>query len=241
LDQSLQLEPTQVGGFLQSYRSIIPESVGGAESGAEFETFGLALEQRLHTGTYVGLSGEILKSSVNRTLGAFVTDPLLPAEISSIHDSLSYKEMDLRIGVDQLVGKGMALGAAYRVSQANLDDSYPEVGPDAVVSGIQRETHWQSLLHNVELHAIYNHSSGFFGEVQALWYAQSNRGRTPEMGGADFWQFNAWAGYRLLHRRADLAIGLLNFTDQDYKLDPLNLYVPLPRSRTLAVRVQFSF
>jgi hypothetical protein len=34
---------------------------------------------------------------------------------------------------------------------------------------------------------------------------------------------------------------LLNLTDQDYKLNPLNLYDDLPRSRTLAVRLQLSF
>jgi len=30
LDQSYQLEPSQVAGFVQSYRSIIPESIAGA-------------------------------------------------------------------------------------------------------------------------------------------------------------------------------------------------------------------
>ena len=54
IDQSFQLEPSQVAGFIQSFRSIIPESVAGANAGAKFEAFGLSLEQKFHTGTYLG-------------------------------------------------------------------------------------------------------------------------------------------------------------------------------------------
>jgi outer membrane receptor protein involved in Fe transport len=36
-DQSFALEPTQVAGFNQAWRSLIPESVAGANSGARFE------------------------------------------------------------------------------------------------------------------------------------------------------------------------------------------------------------
>jgi hypothetical protein len=36
-------------------------------------------------------------------------------------------------------------------------------------------------------------------------------------------------------------LGVLNLTDQDYHLNPLNLYNELPRSRTLELRLQFNF
>ena len=64
---------------------------------------------------------------------------------------------------------------------------------------------------------------------------------TPQRTGADFWQFNAFAGYRFLHRKAEVTLGLLNITDQNYNLNPLNLYNELPRSRTLALRLQLNF
>ena len=64
---------------------------------------------------------------------------------------------------------------------------------------------------------------------------------TPAEPGDDFWQFNAFAGYRFLHRKAEVTLGLLNITDQNYNLNPLNLYNELPRSRTLALRLQLSF
>ena len=64
LDQSYQMEPSQVAGFIQSYRSIIPESIAGDNAGAKFETYDLSLEQKFSTGTYLGISGEILNSTV---------------------------------------------------------------------------------------------------------------------------------------------------------------------------------
>src|SRR5258705_2565042 len=46
-DQSFQLEPTQVGGFNQAYRSLIPESVVGPLASPYFETSGLALDTQI--------------------------------------------------------------------------------------------------------------------------------------------------------------------------------------------------
>jgi hypothetical protein len=38
-----------------------------------------------------------------------------------------------------------------------------------------------------------------------------------------------------------MRVGLLNITDQDYRLNPLNLYRELPRERTLAASLKFNF
>ena len=89
LDQSYQLEPSQVAGFIQSYRSIIPESIAGANAGAKFETYDLSLEQKFPTRTYLGVSGEILNSTVNRMDGVFnyypfVYDDPIPADCVKI-------------------------------------------------------------------------------------------------------------------------------------------------------------
>ena len=39
----------------------------------------------------------------------------------------------------------------------------------------------------------------------------------------------------------DISVGLLNATDTDYKLNPLNPYVELPRERVVAARVRLRF
>ena len=82
---------------------------------------------------------------------------------------------------------------------------------------------------------------GGFAQLQALWNSQSNQGYAPDMPGDDFWQFNAFAGYRFPGRRAELTVGVLNLAGQDYHLNPLTLYNELPRERTFVARLRLSF
>jgi Tfp pilus assembly protein PilF len=244
IDQSYQLEPSQVAGFIQNYRSIIPESIAGANAGAGFETFDLSLEQKFRTGTYLGVSGEILNSTVDRVDGAFDFNFLAPPAVPSVlRENLGYQEKTLQITANQLLGKEWALGASYRLSQAMLNDNYVDV-PNSVLNGFvnfQPRQRTEGILNQLDLTAIYNHPSGFFAEGEALWFDQSNDGYTPAEPGDDFWQFNLFAGYRSPHRKAELTVGLLNIAGQDYNLNPLNIYNELPRTRTIAVRLQLNF
>jgi tetratricopeptide (TPR) repeat protein len=246
LDQSYQLEPSQVAGFIQNYRSIIPESIAGPNAGAQFETYDLSLEQKFRTGTYLGVSGELLNSTVNRVDGVFnyYSDLLDNPVPSGLREHLDYDEKSLLFTANQLLGRDWALGARYRLSQAVLNDNYPDV-PDFVPapnsSPLIPSQRTKGVLQQLNLSAIYNHPCGFFAQEEANWYGQSNSGYTPGEPDADFWQFNAFAGYRFPRRKAEVTLGLLNITGQNYKLSPLNVYNEMPRSRTLALRLQLSF
>jgi outer membrane receptor protein involved in Fe transport len=77
--------------------------------------------------------------------------------------------------------------------------------------------------------------------MDANWYRQSNFGFSPAEPGDNFWQINASAGYRFFHRKAELSVGVLNLTDQNYALEPLNLYNEMARTRTFFVRLLLSF
>jgi outer membrane receptor protein involved in Fe transport/Tfp pilus assembly protein PilF len=244
VDQSYQIEPSQVAGFIQNYHSIIPESVEGDNAGAKFETYDLSLEQKFSTGTYLGISGEILNSTVNRVDGAFDYYPLsLPnPRASGVSENLNYQEESLLVTANQLLGRDWSLGARYLLTQAVLNDSFPgvPVSPSAISNPIIPRQRTEGVLQQLSLSAIYNNPCGFFAQGEAQWYAQNNNGYTPSEG-ADFWQFNAYIGYRFLQRRAEVTLGLLNITDQNYNLNPLNLYNELPRSRTLVVSLQMHF
>jgi hypothetical protein len=61
------------------------------------------------------------------------------------------------------------------------------------------------------------------------------------MAGDDFWQLNAQVGYRFYRNQCELSCGVLNIADQDYRLNPLNPYVELPRDRTFVVRCKLNF
>jgi len=243
VDQSYQLEPSQVAGFIQSFRSVIPESVAAESPGAQFETYGVSLEQKFSTGTYLGLSGQILNSLDRQVVGAF--DVQFPESLyatpSGLRENLDYQEKTLQFTANQLLGRDWAMGAEYGISQATLNNNFINV-PDGLrfLNFVPRQR-TEAILQQGELFAIYNHPSGFFLRGEALWNDQSNAGYTPNLPGDDFWQFNAFAGYRFLHRRAELRLGLLNIGGQDYNLNPLNLHEEYPRQRTFTMRLRLNF
>jgi Tfp pilus assembly protein PilF len=238
-DQSVRLEPTQVAGFNQAFRSLFPDSLVGPVPGSEFETFQLGLDHKFKTRTYVVLDAAILKSKAERTMGVFEffefnNSP--PAAASQTRQKLDFEEKSLTLTLNQLVGDRWSLGSRYRLSQSELDTKLPDV-PTTVITN----THDRAVLHQLNLFTIYNHPSGFFAEAEALWWAQSNHGYIPDLSGDDFWQFNVFAGYRFPRRHGEITVGLANITDQNYRLNPLSLYGELPRDRTLVVSFKFNF
>jgi len=246
IDQAYELEPSQVAGFIQSFSSIIPESVVGANSGAKFETYGLSLEQKFSTGTYLGISGEILNSDINRADGAFnvnVSQGLSPAAPSSLQEDLDYTEESLLLTANQLLGKEWSVGGTYSLSRAILNDDFPGVPNFLLIPPVdfQPRQRLQGILNELDLFAIYNHPCGVFAEGEALWYDQHNLGYSGTEPGDNFWQFNVYAGYRFPRRRAQVTLGLLNLAGRNYQLNPMNLYNELPRERTLAVQFNFNF
>jgi outer membrane receptor protein involved in Fe transport len=243
LDQSYRLEPSQVAGLNQAWRGLIPESVAGAQAGARLENGSLEWNQRLPTETYLAIRGDVNRSKVSRQVGVF--DLPFLAEPSSTLERLDFKETSLTATLNQLIGRGGAFGAQYRLSNAQLEDDYPNI-PESVPHffppfELKPRQNLESTLHQVQLFAVLNHPSGCFGRLEALWSSQNNQGYEPGRPGDSFWQFNVFAGYRFPNRRAEIRLGLLNLTDQDYRLNPLNLTAELPRDRTFVASLRLNF
>jgi hypothetical protein len=240
-DTSVRLEPSQIAGFNQAFRSIIPESVIGLVPGSAFDTFGVALDQRFKTRTYLTAVGEILYSKGEREDGAHVATKafgiVTPYVPSGTRESLYYRERSFTLGLNQLLGKYFSLGASYRFSDAEFQEHFVEL--TALSPSPDRDE--SATLQQVNLFANFNHASGLFAQAGGIWSRQSNFGYSPDIPGDDFWQVNAFVGYRFLRRQAELRFGLLNLTDRDYRLNPLNLYNELPRHRTLAASFKFYF
>ena len=82
-DQSVRLEPVQLAGFNQAFRSLVPESVAGLVPGPRFETFGAGIDQKIApTRTYLLAQGEILRSLGTRTVGILTNNVLGPAPLT---------------------------------------------------------------------------------------------------------------------------------------------------------------
>jgi tetratricopeptide (TPR) repeat protein len=242
-DESVQLEPTQVAGFNQVFRSIISESVIGSVAAPEYESGGLLVEEKFDCGTYLAAQAMILRSEVDRRVGtfdAFFSGPFLipPVTASTLAQNLDYEEQDLAVTVNQLIGNELSLGAKYEVSYANLETTFPEFFASAPSFAVSRQ---KATLHEAEVYAIYNHPSGWFGRIEGYWARQHNLGYFPDIPGDEIFQLNAYAGFRFRRNFGDVTLAFLNITDQDYKLNPLNYYNELPRERTFAVRVRLNF
>jgi Flp pilus assembly protein TadD len=242
-DTSVRLEPTELAGFIQTYRSAIPESVAGQVPGSRFETWGLALDKRFPTtGTYLLASLDGLSQRGDRLTGVFNYVP--PAAAAQLEERLNYQETAASLTLNQLVGEEWAFAAKYSFAFARLLDSYPALSPSLPTFPpypflSRQDIH--GLLHELDLQSIYNHRSGFFASVEGRLFSQSSGGYTPGLPGDTLWQMDAATGYRFYQRRATIRLAVLNLTDQDYRLNPLNLHPDLPRRRTLDLALHVEF
>ena len=249
-DESIRLEPTQMAGFTQAFRSTISEDILGSIEGARFKVTGISIESKLPTRTYLGADWTQVEQSLNRSIGAFdiLSSPSNPAFIgvlpSQTEERITYKENALTFTVNQLIGDHWSLGARYRYVRSEFDSQLPEVSPAVYPAGVRA---LEATLREATIFANFNHESGIFARAEATHYDQENEGYALGSLGTDgstsdqFWMVNAFAGYRFMQNRAEVSVGVLNITDTDYQLNSLNPITDLPRERTLAVRCRFSF
>jgi Flp pilus assembly protein TadD len=235
-DQSIRLEPTQMAGFVNAYRSILPESGVGILPGAEQDIGGVAWDQQFGPKTFLTLSGQWLRSDGVRSLGTFDFSNL-PADLANTPQSLDYEEKSLLVSLNRLIDPWFFAGANYRLSYATLDTSLSRIPTTVLPTGsVQRD----STLHQLQLFTGIQHPSGFFARVEGIFSRQSHDDST-QTADESVWQWNLWAGYRFWQRRAEVSTGILNIGDHDYQLHPLHYYNELPRERTFAARFRLSF
>src|SRR5262249_3686513 len=144
-DQSFQIEPSQVGGFNQTFRSLVPESVALSAASPHNETWGLAWDQKFPTRTYFGAQAQLLTSEADRLVGSqditeslvlvpdpnnpglFIFQPQIFYTPTATREHLKYYERNLTLGLNQLLSDEWSLGARYRLSDVNLKRDYPEI------------------------------------------------------------------------------------------------------------------
>ncbi len=238
-DTSIRLEPVQVAGFTQAFRSLAPESVTGLVPGTEFETVSAGIDHQFPTHTYIGVTAEWLRSDANQTVGAFDFTAQGRFEVipSSVQLRLPYDERSVQVNLNQLLGEQWSAGLSYRWSEADLDQQFE--APYAALPKSPNRS-YQAVLHQVNGLLQYAHRCGFYAQFISRWNGQTVRG-FPGQPGDDFWQFDTYAGYRFAQRRVDVRLGVLNLTDRDYRLQPLNVHEEYPRERMFyaSLRLQF--
>lgn len=239
LDESYRLEPTELAGFPQAFRSLISESIVGSQSAPTFETAGAALDLKFNSRTYIGLQVERLGSKVNQGLGAFlIPNGGITAVVSPTTEQLDYVERTASISLNQLMGDDFVFGVDYKINLAQLNQTLPEIPVTTLPSASQDLS---ARLQQVNTYLQYNHPSGFYARGEVNWYGQHNTGWTPAEPNVSFAQENIYVGYRLARRRVELQGGILNLSGGDYNLNPLTIYQELPRKRVFEASLKLIF
>lgn len=241
-DNGIRLEPTQIAGFTQTFRSLIPESIAGLSPASRFRTAGLAFDHTASENLFLGANLERLRSDNSRTVGAFTNGTALPVPDTAARfdEHLEFQETRLNVYANRLIGDHWAASARYRWSHAHLETRTPSL-PNAAAGVDALERDETSSLGEVAFNLNYNHPSGFFGAWNSSFLHQNNKGYETPLDDSRFWTHDAFVGYRLKRRTAEFRAGILNISDVDYQLAPLNNYGTIPRGRTVFVSLRFNF
>ncbi|MCW1924545.1 FecR domain-containing protein [Luteolibacter arcticus] len=237
-DESVRLEPTQVAGFTQSFRTLINESVVGGVPGLLFDIGGASVLYKFPTRTYLGGEAFVRTAAADRGVGVLAVDSstFTYYDTVQIAEDLDYQEWGGTAYVNQLLGEEWALGARYSYTSADLDRSFPELTASGVPGFSSAES---SDLHQAEAYLIWNHASGWFSRLNARFFSQDNSGYTPTRPGDSWTQLDFSLGKRFLDNRGSLEAGVLNLTGEDYRFNPLLTLPDFPRDRTFFVEMRF--
>jgi tetratricopeptide (TPR) repeat protein len=242
-DESVRLEPVQLAGFNQAYRTVISESIAGSVETPQYKIWGLGLDGSLPTRTWWGVSGQVIEQDVDRSLGVFTgydhpAFPIVPAFFpDQTSQRLTYREASASLTVNQLIGDEFSIGTGYRYTRSKLRTSL-----DFRTLGDAAD------LHEVSLYANWNSPTGWFARAEANWFLQELDDDPQQLfadpfprKGDDFLQLNAWLGYRFNRNMCEVSAGVLNLGGSDYRLSPLSPHAELARDRTAVLRCRFSF
>jgi tetratricopeptide (TPR) repeat protein len=247
-DESVRLEPSQLAGFNQAFRTVLSESLEGSVEAPVYQIFGLSFEGDIASRTWWGASIGVIDQEVERTRGVFTgyTLPGPPTQpivyfADGNRENLDYREASLSLSLNRLLGDEFSVGAGYLMTRSELDISNPELKSFALADNNSSN---RANLQQLSLYAEWNSPSGVFAHADVSGYDQDVKGSPPinfEGSGDEFVQLNAWAGYRFNRNLCELTAGVLNLGDTDYQLSPLNPYSNIPRERTYFVACRLSF
>lgn len=236
-EDSVRLEPTQIAGFIQSYRNLIPESLVGSTAGARQEIGGVGLDWKFKPGSYFGLEAARLHSDVKRVIGVY--DFLLDtAEFvpSGTPQKLDYTEHSVLAVLNHQFTTELSAGLRCRFTRSELEARLPNLLPNP---GFPNHTSDTAELYQPEAWLQYKLPCGFYTKFIARGLIQDNH--TPALQDEAVPQFDLLFGWRFWRQQAEVTLGLLNLTDQDYKLNPLTPFTDIPRERAFLARLRLSF
>ncbi len=243
IDEPVRLEPNQVSGFIQTFRSLIPENVTGTIPASSIDVANFAVDGKLGEDTYFGLSVFRGDSDVERSRNAFEAAffPFPPVDVNgfSFEEVFNYEETQVAMRLDRLFGDEWSTGLRFVWNNAQIDRSTPglpeTIAPFPVLKNLGAD------LVKISWNFHYQSSNGFFARGEFTYWWQENRNYDPVLPGDSFRMVDIEVGYRLKSDRGEFVLGLMNLTDEDYQINPLNNFNQIPRERTFIAAGRISF
>lgn len=237
-DESVRLEPTQVSGFTQSFRTLANESELGGLPAPLFDTAGASVLWKLSSRTYLGAEGFFRQAEATRGVGALGLDQAFPFpydQVLTAEENLDYREWGGSIHINQLLCDTLSVGARYTFTRGELDSEFPEL---SAINFTGLNASEASELHEAEAYLHWNHPDGWFSRFSARFLSQDNEGYGGSRPGDSWTQLDLAVGRRLFDNRAAFTIGILNLTDEDYDFNPLITRPEQPRERLFFAEVR---
>jgi outer membrane receptor protein involved in Fe transport len=199
------LEPTLIGGINQRFTDL---------SGDRAENWGLGLDQKFGSSTYLGVEG------IHRHLTEDDT-PAISNVLIDFDKLTTAQKVTLGDRGTLPATQDMIRAYAYRVLTQRIVASF-----DYHWTRFERDI--PELQQDIRTHRVgaglrYLDPSGIFTYVRATWRRQDDEGSfVVEDGRHDFWVADAGVGYRLPHRHGSILIQLSNIFDRKFALDQFN-------------------
>ncbi|WPJ95595.1 TonB-dependent receptor [Coraliomargarita algicola] len=246
IEDRIRLEPSNIAGLTTAYTSIAPSQVTSGWAGGTIDTLTLALNGELAHDTFLSLDLSYGQFEAQRTLGRFTETTLAsfansPGDltIAEMDQRLDYDEMSFTARVDHLLSSRTSVGVSFSWQFAQIDEQLRnDFGLDQTSAYLDDTS---ATLYTGSLYARYQHTNGWFGGADLQYWVQQSHSIAPEIADTYAPNVNFSFGYRLQQQRGEITFSILNLTDEEYELNPVNNYNEPPHERTFVIQTRFSF
>lgn len=239
LEDGYRLEPTQVAGFLQGYRTLLAEDIDGTHPALEFEIIGIGLTHSDDSNFFLDIELNSRQSTSDRGLGHLRNIPPLTA--APWNSFTRFEEKTAAIQLGKIVGKSTTLSLEYGYNDSTVDSVIP-----TLAAQVKRDGELNSFGGRI----LHRSPSGFFTSLDVIQYCQT-LGETSfrdgllvdasSQSGIDHLQANLEAGWRSQSGSLRLAAGVKNLFDDNTEIDPLTWTLPLYPERVFYLDGSWTF
>ncbi len=247
IEDRVRLEPSNIGGLTTAYTAIAPSQITSGWPGGTMDVLSLSLNGKLSEATYLSFDLSYGQFAGERTLGRFNEDITLgtfpndPGELNvgEMEQSIDYDEWSFTARVDHLLDERTSVGVSFSWQYAHIDE---QIESDYGISNTSPYLDDSSAsLYTGSLYARYQNPNGWFAGTDLQYWIQQSHSLSPEIEDTYAPNLNLSFGYRLQKQRGEITFSILNLTDEEYEMNPVNNFSQAPHERTFVIQTRFSF